>query len=76
MNVLENRPEVFVMTTWHNDESLANAFWYSVYCSGAEMYGSDDAKVICFHIGKIDKKKELKDYLNRFKAGWLPPDNE
>jgi hypothetical protein len=76
MNVLENKPDVFVMTTWHNNESLANAFWYSVYCSGSDMYGCEDAKIICFHISNIDKKEELKNYLNRFKEGWAPSDND
>lgn len=67
--------KVFVMTTWHDKETLANAFWQ---CFGATCLPDetdyDNIKIVCFHFDNIDKRDELKTYLEKFNEGWLPED--
>ena len=73
MNVMENQPDIFVMTTWHDKESLANAFWqsFSATCL-PDSTDYDHLKIICTHFDNVDKKEELKTYIKKFNEGWLP----
>lgn len=73
MEVLENHPELDVMTTWHNDETLADAFWQ---CFGAtclpEDADLDNITVVVTDLDGVNRIEELKDYIRRFESGWLP----
>ena len=65
--------DLHVMTTCHDDESLANAFWGCFYATCLpDEADYDNLKLVCTHFENIDKKAELKDYLERFNEGWLP----
>ena len=33
MEIMENHPEIDVMTTWYSDEGLASAFWQCFYAT-------------------------------------------
>lgn len=73
METMENHPEIDVMTTWHDKESLANAFWqcFHATCLPEETV-NENVKIVCFHFNNSDKKQELKEYIKRYNEGWLP----
>lgn len=65
-----------VMTTWHNDETLADAFWF---CFMADLYeegiDSESMPIVVIDLDGVDRVAELRGYINRFNEGWLPSDN-
>jgi hypothetical protein len=77
LNVIENQPDAFVMTTWHDKESIANAFWqcFHATCLPDDTV-NENVKIICFHFDNIDKRDELKKYIEGFNEGWLPSDEK
>ena len=75
METMENHSEVDVMTTWHNNESLADAFWQCFFANCLpEATNYEKLKVVCTDLDGIDRKEELANYLSRFEQGWLPKD--
>ena len=77
MEVLEKCPEIDVMTTWHNNEGLASAFWQCFHATCLpDTTNFKDLKIVCFHFDNIDFRKEIKIYLKQFNEGWLPSNEE
>ena len=77
MKVIEGYSEIDVMTTWHDKENLASAFWGCFHATCLpDNADTSNLKIVCFHFDNIDFRKELKDYLKRFNEGWLPSDEE
>ena len=77
MEAMENHPEIDVMTTWHNNEGLASAFWQCFYATCLpETTDYSNLKIVCFHFDNADKRNEIKNYLKRFNEGWLPSEEE
>ncbi|MEO5947948.1 MAG: hypothetical protein ABIP79_14110 [Chitinophagaceae bacterium] len=77
LNVMDNQPDAFVMTTWNDKESLADAFWQCFHATALpDEVVNENVKIVCFHINDIDKRDELKNYLKLFNEGWLPSDEE
>lgn len=75
METMENHSEIEVMTTWHNNESLADAFWQCFFATCLpESTDFDNVKVICSDLDSVNRIEELKGYIERFENGWLPPD--
>ena len=73
MEVLENHPECDVMTTWHNNQTLADAFWQCFFATCLpDSTDYDNVKVVCIDLDGVDRKNELKDYLEKFAQGWIP----
>ncbi len=62
-----------VMTTSHNDESVADIFWQ---CFGAtclpEIADLDNISILCTDLDGINRTEELRGYIRRFEEGWLP----
>lgn len=76
MEVLEKHSEIGVMTTWHNDETLADAFWQCFFATCLpETSDLDAIKVVCVDLDGINRTEELQSYLKEFESGWLPSDN-
>jgi hypothetical protein len=48
--------EKFVMTTWHENSSLQEAFWF---CERCAMHPSIDLQTYIIHIGHADRATEL-----------------
>ncbi|MCG8573666.1 MAG: hypothetical protein MI810_02185 [Flavobacteriales bacterium] len=75
METMENHSEIDVMTTWHNNESLADAFWQCFFATCLpETTDYDKLKIVCTDLDGKNRNVELTDYLNRFEQGWLPKD--
>lgn len=73
METVENHSEIEVMTTWHNDVSLADTFWQCFFATCLpETTDYKKLKIVCTDLDGIDRKDELANYLNQFKEGWLP----
>lgn len=73
MEVMENHPDIEIMTTWHNNQSLADAFWQCLHATCLpDDVDKNDLKIVCTDLDSINRENELKEYLNRFKNGWLP----
>jgi len=73
MEVVESHSETEVMTTWHNDESLANSFWQCFFATCLpETTNYEKLKIVCTDLDGIDRKDELAHYLSQFKQGWIP----
>lgn len=47
----------FVMTTWHDDETLEEVFWFCQFCA-FDPYGLIEHTLIV-HVGNADKEAEL-----------------
>ena len=76
METTESHDEIEVMTTWHNDETLADTFWQCFYATCLpDTADFDNIKVICTDLEGINRTKELEDYIVEFELGWLPSDN-
>lgn len=73
METMENHKEIDVMTTWHNNQSLADVFWQCFFATCLPKT-TDDSKlrIICTDLDGKNRSVELANYLNRFKQGWLP----
>ncbi len=73
MEVMEGHSESEVMTTWHNGQTLADAFWQCFHATclphNADL---DNITVVCTDLDGIDRSAELEEYVKRFKGGWLP----
>ena len=75
MVTMEKHPEIETMTTWHNDETLADVFWQCFFATCLpDETNYENLKVICIDLDGINRKQELAEYLERFKKGWLPED--
>jgi hypothetical protein len=76
MEVNEGYPEIDVMTTWHNDEILADTFWQCFFATCLrDSADLDDITIVCTDLDGIDRTEELKKYIQEFEIGWLPSDN-
>ncbi len=76
MEVIEKHPEIGVMTTWHNDETLADVFWQCFFATCLpETADCDNIKIVCVDLDGINRTDELQSYLKEFELGWLPSDN-
>lgn len=77
MEVMENHNEIDVMTTWHNDETLADTFWQCFFATCLpETTDYENIKIVCTDLDCINRTEELKSYIKEFELGWLPNDNE
>jgi hypothetical protein len=76
MEVVEEHSEIGVMTTWHNNETLADTFWQCFFATCLpETSDLDNIKIVCIDLDGINRTEELKSYLKEFELGWLPEDN-
>ena len=73
MHVMESHKEIEIMTTWHNNQTLADAFWQ---CFGAtclpDEVDFDNITIVCTDLDDINRETELRTFLQRFEEGWLP----
>lgn len=77
MESMEDHAEIDTMTTWHDNEGLASAFWQCFYATCLpETTDYDNLKIVCFHFDNADKRKEITNHLKRFNEGWLPSDEK
>jgi hypothetical protein len=75
MEVVENHESISVMTTWHNDETLADTYWQCFFATCLpETADLDNISIICTDIKGNDRSEELELILTRFEEGWIPED--
>jgi len=76
MDVIEKHPEIGVMTTCHNYETLADIFWQCFFTTylpeTADFY---NIKIVFVDLDGTNRTEELQSYLKEFELGWLPSDN-
>lgn len=76
METVEGHSEIGVMTTWHNDETLAETFWQCFFATCLpESADYDNIKIVCTDLDGINRIDELKNYIKEFELGWLPSEN-
>jgi hypothetical protein len=76
METTEHHTEISVMTTWHNDETLADTFWQCFFATCLpETADFHNIRIVCTDLDGIDRCEELKDYIKEFELGWLPSEN-
>lgn len=76
METDEAHPEIDVMTTWHNDESLADTFWQCFFVTCLRDNADfDKVSIVCTDLDGVNRTEELKNYIQEFEIGWLPSDN-
>lgn len=64
-----------ISTTWHNDETLADAFWQCFYATTLPLSADlDKLSIICTDLQGNDRCEELKEILKRLENGWIPED--
>lgn len=56
----------FVMTTWHNDETLENVFWFAQFCAHQGDVELENTLVI--HVGTEDREVELASLFEQSKT--------
>jgi len=66
----EGEKDDIICTTWHNDESLKDAFWQ---CFGATCLPAttdyDNLFVVCTDVDGCDRERELTQYILEFLTG-------
>lgn len=73
METMDKHPEIETMTTWHNDETLADVFWQCFFATCLpETTNLEKVKILCSDLDGIDRTKELQDYMIQFNKGWIP----
>lgn len=73
METMENHHEIGVMTTWHNDQTLADAFWQCFFATCLpDTADHDHIKIVCTDLDGINRTEELRSYIKKFETGWLP----
>ncbi len=73
MEVIEEHNPISVMTTWHNDETIANTFWDCIFATCLpETADLDKITIICTNINGVDRSLELEAILDKFEQGWIP----
>ena len=55
--------QAFIMTSWHDDETINEALWFAKYCARSEHF--DMRETVILHHGHIDRENEL---IELFKA--------
>ena len=64
----EDDDQKFVMTTWHDDESLESVFWYSQFCG---IFSCDEIELInavILDISHEDRSAELLELFEQSKT--------
>lgn len=73
METMEDHFEIGVMTTWHNNETLADVFWQCFFATCFPEYTNyENIKIVCSDLDGINRANELEHYIKRFEEGWLP----
>lgn len=73
MEIVENHGPISVMTTWHNDKTLADTLWDFFFATCLpETADLDSISIICTDLKGNDRTSELKKILDRFEGGWIP----
>ncbi|GAB5551778.1 MAG: hypothetical protein Sapg2KO_13690 [Saprospiraceae bacterium] len=63
------------MTTWHNNESLADTFWQCFFATCLpETTDYEKLQIVCIDLDGKNRKEELSNYINRFEKDWLSKD--
>lgn len=76
METMEGHNQIDVITTWHNDQTLADVFWQCFFATCLpDTTDYDDIKVVCTDLDGVNRATELKNYIKEFELGWLPDDN-
>lgn len=57
----EEVPDKFVMTTWHNDETLESVFWYSQFCASFSYDDVELSTAVILHVSTKDRAAEFLD---------------
>ncbi len=78
ISIKEGPKDDHICTTWHNDETLKDAFWQCFYATalpGSTDY--DNLHVVCTDLNGIDREEECRRYLEEFlaediKDGFVP----
>lgn len=69
----ENIKPFEIMTTWHNDEILADVFWQCHFATCLpETTNYDNISIVCTSLSGQNKTTSLKSYIEKFKKGWIP----
>lgn len=58
---IEIPPEHFVFTTWHDDEALADVFWFSKFCA---IHDFHELKPVVVHLCSTNKENEFRELYN------------
>lgn len=56
---LEDDDSKFVMTTWHQDESLESVFWYSQFCANFSYDEVELSNALIVHVSNVDRESEM-----------------
>ena len=58
----------FIMTTWHEKESLENVFWFAQFCAEFSYNQTKLSRTLIVHISAQDRKSEMLDLFERSKT--------
>ncbi|RZK48017.1 MAG: hypothetical protein EOO99_11680 [Pedobacter sp.] len=73
MEVIENHNDIEVITTWHNNETLADTFWQCFFATSLpETTDFENIKIVCVDLDGVDRRNELQNYIQKFEWGWIP----
>lgn len=72
-NVFDKSIDETIVTTWHDNEELADAFWQCFHATCLPSKTDyENLRLVCFHFNGKDLKKELKEFILKFKSGFVP----
>ena len=58
----------FVLTTWHDNETLEGVFWYSQFCANFSLNDVELNRAVILHISRRDREKSLTWLFDRSKS--------
>lgn len=70
METMENHPEIEVMTTWHNEQTLKDTLWQCFFATCLPNRANlDNIKIICTDLDAVNRIEEIKSYIKTFELG-------
>jgi hypothetical protein len=73
MEVMENHVEIDIITTWHNNQTISNVLWQSLFANCLpKTTDFKNLKLVCFDLDGENRIDELKQALQKIERGWSP----
>lgn len=75
LEISKNLKYLDIVTTSHNDETFADAFWQCFFATTLPVRADlDNISIVCMDITGKNRTSDLKRIIDRFENGWIPDD--
>ncbi|HEY5956874.1 MAG TPA: hypothetical protein VIV60_09990 [Polyangiaceae bacterium] len=62
-----------IMSTWHDDETIADALWFALFCAHPDDSAGECCRVVCISIGSSSHAEELRSAMGDIQRSSAKP---